>query len=182
MRWALPVLVATFSLFAGHTAGAQTLRADLDGDGIRDEILGGALPTDLSIRLSSTAELPTLHLVQRILRITTADVDHDGDRDIIATTESPGFDIFLNQGNGRFQAVHAAPVLRWGTYAAHLDQSPSGPGTDNPSDTPSGAVPVQRRSLRTRTPTPLFRCLSPFAVLPLLSRVIDPRGPPSPRA
>src|SRR4051812_21555123 len=80
------LLLAGLALLFPSTAAADVLQADLDGDGVRDQIIRGAAPSELALQLSGTPQRPTLRLPHQVLQIVAADVDHDGDRDIVAIT------------------------------------------------------------------------------------------------
>ena len=93
-----------------------------------------------------------------VVRFTTADIDADGDRDIVATTAGPGLDIFLNLGRGRFRAIHAArgsavarPARdRRRHRAARIRQRRPMPRRAPPRSTGGSAGTISRRSNKAR--------------------------------
>jgi hypothetical protein len=173
------LLLAVLPLLFPSAAAAEVVQADLDGDGIRDQIVRGAAPSELAVRLSGSPQRRILHLSHKILEIVTADIDHDGDRDIIATTTGPGFEIFLNEGRGRFHAVHAGVAQHWDRRGIHVGPQAAGSDTDNPSDAAAGPVTSPGRSWIRPAPTALSCLLSTIVVPPFPAKGIDPRGPPS---
>lgn len=171
------VVVAALLLLLPAGARAAGLQADLDGDGIRDLVFPGPHPNDLCVVLSRTPLPQRFRLPEQVVDVTTADIDHDGDRDIIATTAQAGLDIFLNMGRGRFRVIHAPVVRHWQT-GPRLGAGPVHPQTDNLSDAQTGSPAVRRVPLRGLSPTRLVRLIShTFAARPL-PRGIDLRGPP----
>jgi hypothetical protein len=159
-------------------AGAETLQADFDGDGVRDQVIRGSQPNVLCVLLSRTVQPQRFRLPQAIVRFTTADIDHDGDRDIIAMTAQAGLDIFVNLGRGRFRAVHAPVVPRW-QRGPRLGAGPGRPQTENLSDAPAGSPAVRRVSLRGLSPARLLCPIATTFAVRRLPRGIDLRGPPS---
>jgi hypothetical protein len=173
----LLLLLAVLLLVLPAGAAAQVLQADFDGDGVRDAVFRGARPDVLCVQLSRTPQPEHLRFSRQVVRFATADIDADGDRDIVATTTEPGLDIFLNLGRGRFRAVHAAPVPAWKT-GQRIQAAAAGPQSDNPSDAPAGPAIVRGRSLHGRSPAILLLPLAPVFAARQLSRGADLRGPP----
>jgi hypothetical protein len=171
------LFAAVFLVLLPMGAAAEALQADLDGDGVRDQVIRGSQPNDLCVVLSRTLQPQRLRLLQPIIRFTTADVDHDGDHDIIAMTAQAGLDIFLNTGRGRFRAVHAPVVHHW-QRSPRLGAGPGRPQTENLSDAPPGSPAVRRVSLRGLSPARLLRPIPGTFAVRQLPRGIDLRGPP----
>jgi hypothetical protein len=116
---------------AATTASAQILAADVNGDGVRDRIETRQSATELVVQLSDRE--PAQHLRARgpILDVLVADVDRDGDSDLIVTTATTrgernvGLVVWTNAGRGRFvaRAAHAAARLRHLRHGRLVDRS-----------------------------------------------------------
>ncbi len=88
-------------------AAAQSVTSDLNADGLPDRIDRGASSTELFVRLSNGRRFQRLRAAQPILDLAVADVDRDGDFDLVATTfGSLTFEVHVwtNAGHGRFVA------------------------------------------------------------------------------
>ena len=124
-RYVLATLVGASGLLMPVAAFADSVRTDFDGDGVRDRIEVGARSTELAVRLSN-GRLQRLEADDLILRFVVADVDRDGDPDVVATTGRSGLRIWINGGSGRFAALR---VPRHGSRRArHFldDHTPAG--------------------------------------------------------
>jgi hypothetical protein len=178
VRSLLRLLVTLAALLFPAGAAAQIVEADFDGDGIGDQVFRGAHPEDLSVVLSHAPEPQPLQLPHPVLRFTTADIDQDGDRDIVATTAAAGLDIFLNLGRGRFRAIHAAAVQQWQT-GPRIGAAAPRPEFDNASDAPAGSATLRPAASRGPSPAaPVRHVVATFTPRPV-SRGIDLRGPPA---
>jgi hypothetical protein len=173
----LGVVLAVLMLLAPAAAAAQVLETDLDGDGIRDTIFSGT-QNDLCLILSRTPHPEPLRLQQQAVRFVAADIDHDGDRDIIAVTRLPGLDIFVNLGRGQFRAIHNDAVRMWSTGACRLSAAAAQFVDDDASDSAAGSPVVRRPKMRAPAAVALARPATLALPSRLLSRGIDPRGPP----
>jgi hypothetical protein len=135
-RLALTAVCTLAALLVPNPAQAESLKADLDGDGIHDRIELRSGSRELDIRLSATRRWQRLHTNDLIVRFTIADVDHDGDSDLVANTRQFGLRVWINKGRGLFAARsghfrphHARLVVRhprpWlrGVQTARLDDS-----------------------------------------------------------
>ena len=115
-RYVLATLVGASGLLVPVAAFADSVRTDFDGDGVRDRIEVSARSTELAVRLSNGRTLQRLEADDLILRFVVADVDRDGDPDVVATTGRSGLRIWINRGRGRFAALrvprHASPRAR----------------------------------------------------------------------
>jgi len=78
---ALPIWLA-----APASAGAHGLTADLNGDGIRDLIETGSFSAELVVYLSGSSLPQRLRAIGSILDVFVADIDHDGNWDLVAAT------------------------------------------------------------------------------------------------
>jgi hypothetical protein len=97
---ALPVWLALPA-----AASAQVLSADVNGDGVRDRIETRRAPAELVIRLSTLEAPQHLAASGSILDVVVADIDHDGDSDLIATAAGRRHVrllVWTNAGRGRF--------------------------------------------------------------------------------
>jgi hypothetical protein len=103
-RFFLAALCGVAALLVPTLAQADSLRADLDGDGIRDRIEFGPGSRELAVRLSGTRQWQRLQSRDRIVRFVVADIDHDGDPDLVANTHRSGLRIWINKGRGLFAA------------------------------------------------------------------------------
>ena len=178
VRSVLRLLVTLAVLLFPTGAAAQVIEADFDGDGIGDQVVRGPHPEDLSVLLSQASEPQPLKLPRPVVRFTTADIDADGDRDIVATTAGPGLDIFLNLGRGRFRAIHAAAVQQWHT-GARIGAATAPSEFDNASDAPAGSATLRPAAARGLSPAVPIRHVVTTSPPRPVSRGIDLRGPPS---
>jgi hypothetical protein len=180
-RSVLATLVGASALLVPVAALADSVRTDFDGDGVRDRIEVSARSTELAIRLSNGRALQRLEADDLILRFVVADVDRDGDSDVVATTGRSGLQIWINRGSGRFAALpgpRQAP-----RRARHFldDHTPAGDLGNVWSD-------ATRTFIAAMTPrgAPLASLLRAYCGNdPIPSKSYyprrAPRGPPSPR-
>src|SRR5258708_4058204 len=80
----------------------QSAWGDFDEDGRPDVALieDGAGGTRLSVRLSGSPA--DVLLDARVVSVITADIDHDGDLDLVGTAPSGDVVTWINDGRGRF--------------------------------------------------------------------------------
>jgi hypothetical protein len=92
---------ATFTPFA-PPALPQRAVGDFDGDGRIDTALiqDGEGDRRISVQLSGSPE--AVRLEARVASVIEADIDHDGDLDLVAVTPSGELLIWLNDGYGGF--------------------------------------------------------------------------------
>jgi hypothetical protein len=110
-RYAAVALCALVAFVVPATAGAEPLRADLDGDGVHDRIAISRRPGVLALRLSGARRSLYLRANDFIVRFVVADIDRDGDADVVAETRRSGLRFWINKGGGRFalQSPHVRP-------------------------------------------------------------------------
>lgn len=101
-RLMLATLCGAAALLMPNLVHAESLRADLDGDGIHDQIEFGRGSREVAIRLSATRRWQRLHADDLIVRFVVTDLDRDGDPDLVASTRQSGFRIWINKGRGLF--------------------------------------------------------------------------------
>jgi hypothetical protein len=184
-RVILAALCGVAALLVPTLAQADSLRADLDGDGIRDRIEVGRGSRELAIRLSATRRWQRLQTHDLIVRFVVADIDHDGDPDLVANTRRSGLRIWINKGRGLFAArSHSVSARPGGAALGAWSAGVHGVRTirfdDSTLNDPNRpvivrSVPACARSLG-GCDAPLF---SGRALTTLTSRRQTPRGPPS---
>jgi hypothetical protein len=165
-------------------AGAETVFADVDRDGIRDvlSVLGASRST-LQVWISSTQQFRKLHTTRPIYRVAAVDVDGDGRPEIVASDTSAKLHIWRQGKNGRLHRVRArrSAPFRFAT-------APSVEGSTDSADVPSGGgdvkfsgeplAPASMRPVRVGV-----RLVAPNAPV-VLDRRYHPTGcrPPPPQA
>jgi hypothetical protein len=99
------LLICPVWLALPAAAAAQSVTTDVNADGLPDRIDRGASPTEIVVWLSNGRPHQRLRAAQPILDFAVADVDRDGDSDLVATTfGSLPFEVHVwtNAGHGRF--------------------------------------------------------------------------------
>ena len=104
-RSVIATLFGASVLLLPVAALAGSIPTDFDGDGVRDRIELTARPTELAVRLSKGLAPQRLKADDLILKFVVADVDRDGDSDVVASTGRSGLQIWINRGSGRFAAL-----------------------------------------------------------------------------
>jgi hypothetical protein len=108
-RTAFVILCGIAVALLPGAAAAAAERADLDGDGARDRIEVGTIPTELAVRFAGGRKPLRLQAGDLILQFVIADVNRDGHPDLVADTRRSGLKIWINRGRGRF----ASRSRRW---------------------------------------------------------------------
>jgi hypothetical protein len=103
-RLMLATLCGTAALLMPNLVHAASLRADLDGDGIHDQIEFRRGSPEVAIRLSATRRWQRLRANDLIVWFVVTDLDRDGDPDLVASTRQSGFHVWINKGRGLFSA------------------------------------------------------------------------------
>src|SRR5258705_532162 len=85
-RYLLTTILGVAALLLPAAVRADSLRADFDGDGVRDHIEVAARSTELAVRLSTDRTPQRLQADDLILRYVIADVNRDGHPDVVAST------------------------------------------------------------------------------------------------
>jgi hypothetical protein len=123
MRVVQRVFVGALLLFGAilfpAVAGADTAHADFDGDGVRDRIDISAQFRELEVRLSKSRGLQRLRSDDLIFRVVVADIDRDGDPDVVVSTRRAELQIWINTGGGVLARRSSRPAgLTHGARAA----------------------------------------------------------------
>jgi hypothetical protein len=97
-----------FTPFA-PSALPQHAQGDFDGDGRQDLALvqEGADGSHVSVRLSGSSS--ALSLEATVVGLIAADIDHDGDLDLVTVAPTGQVIAWLNDGRGRFTVQEASP-------------------------------------------------------------------------
>jgi hypothetical protein len=180
-RYVLATLVGASALLVPVAALADSLHTDFDGDGVRDRIEVSARSTELAVRLSNGRALQRLKADDLILRFVVADVDRDGDSDVVASTGRSGLQIWINRGSGRFAAL---PVPRHKPrrsrhfIGSHTQSGDLGNVWNDTTRTFIAAAPPRGAPL---APLLCAYCGNDPVLSKFCSPRRAPRGPPSPR-
>jgi hypothetical protein len=110
-RWAAVAKATGFTPFVAQ-ALPQGAPGDFDGDGRPDEVLieDGAGGLHVSVRLSGSPGAVLLDA--KVVSVIAADIDHDGDVDLVTAAPSGQVVNWLNDGRGRFTRQQALPSDR----------------------------------------------------------------------
>jgi hypothetical protein len=129
--WAVLFVLAGV-LFTPAAAVAQSLQVDLNGDGVRDRVDAGARRTELTIYIANQRRIQLLRTDDAIVRLAIADVDSDGDSDLVASTRRVGLHVWINHGRGRFVRLVSPDARSRGTSRlASLHTSARQTGSSN---------------------------------------------------
>lgn len=172
------------ALLVPGVAHADCVRADLDGDGVRDRIEVSPGSRELAIRFSTTRRWERLSANDVVLTFVVADVDRDGDPDLVADTRRAGLQIWINKGRGLFtsrsrpaRARHLRVVLHRSRPAVRGIQAAS--SDDSVLNDPNTLFIVSSAPARARF---VAVCQAPIVAPAPLTKVTyprrTPRGPP----
>jgi hypothetical protein len=182
------LLVAIPFLGIAAAVGAQTLTADLNGDGLRDRIETNRAPAELVVRLSNREPPQHLALAGAIVKLLVTDVDADGDADVVAATAGARhvrMIVWTNTGRGKL--VSRGPRPRDSLECKRLGRShrrltsPDRPFPDEDlcGDAPSllvlSSIGLHGRPMASE---PLYTADEPLVARLRYDRR-SPRGPPS---
>jgi hypothetical protein len=181
---ALALSVAAALCLTVNSAGAA-IAADFNGDGVLDAVVLPHPPeTNIIIHVSGSAP-QTLKLSGRIISVVAADVDHDGDLDLSALSESRGLHVWLNKaGHGRFAALKKHRAARGFGFLLEAQATAAGRRSDDPvaSSDQGGSPDADAPRAGPAFEAPLGDSLVPTSALtssPNLGKSTAPRGPPS---
>jgi len=174
------VTIVFLSLLAGaRPATAESARAPLDprihSIGLADRPDGSVV----SVELQGSTRLRLLRSVEHLAAIVLADVDADGDLDILASTIRQGLLLWRNAGHGHFvlarlpkarDALGAAPRVSRGTQAGLDDEPGEGSADSAIPRAERGSDPLVLRS---------FVLFESFTVLAQYRVAPTGRAPPS---
>ena len=116
-RCAAVALCSLVAVALPAAAGAEPVRADLEGDAVHDRIDPERQPGLLAARLSRTRHWLRVEAADQIIRIVVVDLDRDGDSDVVAETRHSGLYFWVNKGRGRF--AFRSPHARLRPLRAH---------------------------------------------------------------
>ena len=94
----------------------QTLTADVNGDGVSDRIGVARTAGELVVEVSGRGPAQRLRTTGAVLELVVADIDHDGDSDLVAMTAGRRHIrllVWTNAGDGQF--VSRPPTGRAGS-------------------------------------------------------------------
>ena len=86
-------------------ASAQTLTADINGDGVPDRVEAGRAPGEVVVHVSGGRAAQRLDSTGAVIALAIADIDQDGDSDLVATIAGSRhlrLLVWINAGGGRF--------------------------------------------------------------------------------
>jgi hypothetical protein len=178
------VLTVAFFLAMGLCAPAmawsERLIADVNGDGLRDTIEFNHQRNDIIVSVVHRAREQHLLARREVVRLVLADVDLDGDSDVVASTMESGLHVWTNDGHGRFAPWDTAGFVSGWLMRRVSFQTGSSRRVDDEvwSDGPKLPL-VQRVQIATVTWAPLMSghvSESPISEFHPDWRV--PRGPP----
>jgi len=178
----LVVAVATIACMPA-TLAAQSVRADFDGDGVQDDATFSAGVGGVIVHIGRAHALLPLHAAEAVVAMATADIDRDGDLDLIVRLSRSGIHLWRNADAGRFVRVrhprHAIQPL----LASHHGNLATGDPDADRAATGASSAP----SLRSARPHLVHNALARGAIpdragtrpLQELTRTQIPRAPPA---
>jgi hypothetical protein len=134
----------------------QGAPGDFDGDGHPDVALiqNGADGSHVSVRLSGSPGIVTLDA--EVVGVIAADIDHDGDVDLVTAAPSGQVVNWLNDGSGRFTRQQALPSDRLSSASIVVNSMRDEPlalGAAAPSGDPGARDETAVLATRLRPPT-----------------------------
>jgi hypothetical protein len=135
----------------------HSARGDFDGDGRPDVavIQKGTDDSYVHVRLSGSPDAALLEA--KVISVVAADIDHDGDLDLVAMAPSGTLMVWLNDGRGRYALQEALHDLKQVSSAPMVTNSltndPIALGTSSPTVAPPGRSDTAVVVTQIRPPT-----------------------------
>jgi hypothetical protein len=108
IRLAIAVTAVTLWLWPG-AASAGIISADFDGDGVDDVVrVSPQSPRVLTILSSASHRQVQLRIPGALRALVAADVDHDGNLDLVVGTGTRHLRVWFNNGHGAFHESHVS--------------------------------------------------------------------------
>ena len=168
-------------LLSATTVSARSLVVDLNGDRIADRVKISHSSSELLVRLSWYGGTQHLATPDRVMRVIAADVDGDGDQDLVARTARRGLQVWLNHGRGGFSSarIRAAPAAAFPSIRRAVVPGHSRADRDEPgnltTDLLPGRSPILARAVGSMGVSHRYER---FRTNPALSGLVS-RGPPA---
>lgn len=165
---ALAALLAPARAHAGPTTPlccpllpTVAFSADLDEDGVGDVATVG--DGSIEVWLSSEAAPVVLHGSHHALSVRAADIDHDGDTDLVSLSRHGGIRFWRNDGFGTFTATtHIRP--RAPAWPLGIQPGFAGVSSDSSSSSPAVVLPGGASPCAVAPAARVARCTHRLAV------------------
>jgi hypothetical protein len=168
-------------LLSATTVSASGLVVDLNGDRIADRVNISYSSSELLVRLSRRGSTQHLAARDRVMRVIVADVDGDGDQDLVARTARRGLQVWLNHGRGHFSRarIHAARPAAFPSIRRAVVPGHSRANRDEPGNLTTDLLP-SRSPILVRAPGSIgvSHRYEQFRTNPALNGLVS-RGPPA---
>lgn len=178
-RGRLALLAALVWLGLPAATSAHVVHADLNGDGIHDVVDVAARPSEVPVRTHSRHS-QRLQASDRIIRVAIADIDRDGDPDLVASTSRLGLRIWINNGRGRFvRREEGRPFRTWRTVRSAFEAARAGTTADAQCDSDATLLPPDLPGRGITEPGTRVRHASRAPMVRFAFSPTSPRAPPS---